>query len=1098
MKKKTYGKTRTKSCSFIKKVTGMVAAVSLAVGMIVLPDNISGTIRKVDAAQPVVKAANVVVVVKFAGDTSDYSVSGYNKAYTSAIEGAPRTYWEYFQRTFNGQNDKFWKGSFKEYFYDISGGRHQVDSVFPQTNDDGTVTYIEMDNTVDNYKGATGEALMIDEIARKLDEAYPSYDGAQLDLNNDGIIDNFMIIPSVTSQNQFTPHSSTGGNTSSFAGRKIGAYNVIENRTSAALPTGMFDIHTAAHEYIHTFGIPDYYRSSYQYAGSGENPVGIWDPMGVPGQRPWPLAVTREAIGWTTVNEKPAADNSYVLYDAAAAYNDADKVQALKFYTPMSASEYFVVEYRKAGSSSDKKSLDQGAPGDGLIVYRVNPSLKDEGNLQGKDYIYVFRPGDTSITASDGIVENAQVGLASYKATRQEIGSLDMNKKITDDAICYSDGRNSGIKINVTAQTDDSVSFNIQFADYSALKLWSPVTDRDGTSPFSSITASAAKAVADGNDIYILAEDIRSANILKYDGSDWKNLGECASGSSGIKTSIAAYDGTSYVFIADYSSGQGRTILKKYNNGVWQQVDVIEGYTANAPALGVAGGSLYALIDNNGKSAKLYKLIDGRLTETGEAIDVNSINSPEIFDYNGVPAVAYGNFSFSNGSANAAVLENGKWHNIMSDTSAYSVSNAVAVSDGVTYILNTYNSGDKIAKLRVIDANGSTDTYKLNGISQGASSGSISVDSGYVYISVVEDGNAITYTASADDLSKFTKLGGTTYSPAGGVSTVISNRVVYSAVVPEVRGTMDVRSYKALDKQDTTKPQPTTTAQAATKPQPTTTAQATTKPQPTTTAQAATKPQPTTTAQAATKPQPTTTAQATTKPQPTTTAQTASDTTGNSDDNNGADDSAKAGNAAASTAALGSLNVSGINATVSVKNGTVIKNAAGIAVNSGNVYLRAIPKTAGQSEADRIRQAVANQNMDLGNMQFVYYEVELVDAAGNPLTFDGNITVTFAYPEGTDAQTYTFKVLHLLKSGVLDVMDPYVISDGLSVEVSELSPFAIAYKEAASDVVQTGENVSSTQTGDRAPVVILMALIAVSAAVLLGITYSSKNRKSER
>ena len=1050
MKKKTYGKTRTKSCSFIKKVTGMVAAVSLAVGMIVLPDNISGTIRKVDAAQPVVKAANVVVVVKFAGDTSDYSVSGYNKAYTSAIEGAPRTYWEYFQRTFNGQNDKFWKGSFKEYFYDISGGRHQVDSVFPQTNDDGTVTYIEMDNTVDNYKGATGEALMIDEIARKLDEAYPSYDGAQLDLNNDGIIDNFMIIPSVTSQNQFTPHSSTGGNTSSFAGRKIGAYNVIENRTSAALPTGMFDIHTAAHEYIHTFGIPDYYRSSYQYAGSGENPVGIWDPMGVPGQRPWPLAVTREAIGWTTVNEKPAADNSYVLYDAAAAYNDADKVQALKFYTPMSASEYFVVEYRKAGSSSDKKSLDRGAPGDGLIVYRVNPSLKDEGNLQGKDYIYVFRPGDTSITASDGIVENAQVGLASYNATRQEIGSLDMNKKITDDAICYSDGRNSGIKINVTAQTDDSVSFNIQFADYSALKLWSPVTDRDGTSPFSSITASAAKAVADGNDIYILAEDIRSANILKYDGSDWKNLGECASGSSGIKTSIAAYDGTSYVLIADYSSGQGRTILKKYNNGVWQQVDVIEGYTANAPALGVSGGSLYALIDNNGKSAKLYKLIDGRLTETGEAIDVNSINSPEIFDYNGVPAVAYGNFSFSNGSANAAVLENGKWHNIMSDTSAYSVSNAVAVSDGVTYILNTYNSGDKIAKLRVIDANGSTDTYKLNGISQGASSGSISVDSGYVYISVVEDGNAITYTASADDLSKFTKLGGTTYSPAGGVSTVISNRVVYSAVVPEVRGTMDVRSYKALDKQDTTKPQPTTTAQA------------------------------------------------TTKPQPTTTAQTASDTTGNSDDNNGADDSAKAGNAAASTAASGSLNVSGINATVSVKNGTVIKNAAGIAVNSGNVYLRAIPKTAGQSEADRIRQAVANQNMDLGNMQFVYYEVELVDAAGNPLTFDGNITVTFAYPEGTDAQTYTFKVLHLLKSGVLDVMDPYVISDGLSVEVSELSPFAIAYKEAASDVVQTGENVSSTQTGDRAPVVILMALIAVSAAVLLGITYSSKNRKSER
>lgn len=386
------------------------------------------------------------------------------------------------------------------------------------------------------------------------------------------------------------------------------------------------------------------------------------------------------------------------------------------------------------------------------------------------------------------------------------------------------------------------------------------------------------------------------------------------------------------------------------------------------------------------------------------------------------------------------------------------------------------------------------------------------------------------------------------------------NNMVYSAVVPATVGAMDVRSYKALDKKTETytvrwvnydgtllqedtdiaagsmpsykgkapareadakytytfagwnpeivsvtkdvtytaqftakeiPSQPTTTVQATTAGQQETSQAATTQPattklQPTTTAQV------TTTAQATTKPQPTTAAQATT------TAQTDSDSTDNSDDNNDADDSAKADNAADSTAASGSLNVSGINATVSVKNGTVIKNAAGVAVNSGNVYLRAIPKTAGQSEADRIRQAVANQNVDLGDMQLVYYEVELVDAFGNPLTFDGNITVTFAYPEGTDAQTYTFKVLHLLKSGVLDVMDPYVTSEGLSVEVSELSPFAIAYKEAAQEVVQTGENVSSSQTVDRAPVVILMVLIAVSVAVLLGITYSSKNRKSER
>lgn len=47
-------------------------------------------------------------------------------------------------------------------------------------------------------------------------------------------------------------------------------------------------------------------------------------------------------------------------------------------------------------------TFDQTAPADGIIVYRVNPTYKDEGNLRGNDYIYVYRPNDTSITASAG------------------------------------------------------------------------------------------------------------------------------------------------------------------------------------------------------------------------------------------------------------------------------------------------------------------------------------------------------------------------------------------------------------------------------------------------------------------------------------------------------------------------------------------------------------------------------------------------------------------------------------------------------------------------------------------------------------------------
>ena len=70
--------------------------------------------------------------------------------------------------------------------------------------------------------------------------------------------------------------------------------------------------------------------------------------------------------------------------------------------------------------------------------------------------MYTVR-SDTSITASAGEIGKAQIGLPVYSAARQEIGSLDLNQTITDNAVCYSDGRNSGIHIKVTEQNVNSV-----------------------------------------------------------------------------------------------------------------------------------------------------------------------------------------------------------------------------------------------------------------------------------------------------------------------------------------------------------------------------------------------------------------------------------------------------------------------------------------------------------------------------------------------------------------------------------------------------------------------------------------------------------------
>ena len=145
----------------------------------------------------------MVVLVRFKGDMQGDNGTGFNKPYNSTIANAPRTYWESLIRKFNGVNDKFGAGSFKEYLRDISGGQHMVESVFPQTDGDGLICYLTMERTVDEYKSAVGEIQMIKEIAGQLNAKYPNLDGRTIDRDNDGIADNLMIIAQVQSNGHF-------------------------------------------------------------------------------------------------------------------------------------------------------------------------------------------------------------------------------------------------------------------------------------------------------------------------------------------------------------------------------------------------------------------------------------------------------------------------------------------------------------------------------------------------------------------------------------------------------------------------------------------------------------------------------------------------------------------------------------------------------------------------------------------------------------------------------------------------------------------------------------------------------------------------------
>ena len=63
-------------------------------------------------------------------------------------------------------------------------------------------------------------------FANQLNTKYPNLDGKMID--NDGVIDNLMIIASVQSHGHFVAHATNAGNDTKLAGKGIGPYNLIE------------------------------------------------------------------------------------------------------------------------------------------------------------------------------------------------------------------------------------------------------------------------------------------------------------------------------------------------------------------------------------------------------------------------------------------------------------------------------------------------------------------------------------------------------------------------------------------------------------------------------------------------------------------------------------------------------------------------------------------------------------------------------------------------------------------------------------------------------------------------------------------------------
>ena len=104
-----------------------------------------------------------------------------------------------------------------------------------------------------------------------------------------------------------------------------------------------YNVGVLCHEFGHVLGAPDYYH----YNGEGApTPVGGWDLMASNGNPPqYPSAFTKwKYFDWIDFIPEITLGGNYTLFPMTQQEDVAYKIAS-----PNSDSEYFVLEYRKAG-----------------------------------------------------------------------------------------------------------------------------------------------------------------------------------------------------------------------------------------------------------------------------------------------------------------------------------------------------------------------------------------------------------------------------------------------------------------------------------------------------------------------------------------------------------------------------------------------------------------------------------------------------------------------------------------------------------------------------------------------------------------------------
>ena len=342
------------------------------------------------------------------------------------------------------------QSSLKDYFHEVSYERLFLDTYhYPNSPDTIHITYVDtyprnffLQYSASNPTGyrdnerTAREHALLERACKFVESQLP--DSLNFDADDDGRIDNVcFVLQGGTAgwSHLLWPHRwSLYSRNVTLKGKRVWDYLLMLENS--------FNVGTLCHEFFHVLGAPDLYH--YNDTGA-PTAVGAWDLMDASGNPPQYMgAFMKYKYGkWIPSLNQITESGTYTINPLQ---NPEQNIYMVK--SPLSLSEYFVIEYRKREGRYENRT-----PGTGLVIYRINPSAGN-GNAQGPpDEVYVYRPGGT-------LSANGSIGSAAMGTTRRE-----MNDFTDPSPFLYNGGQGGrgGLDIfNVSDAGGETMTFEVR------------------------------------------------------------------------------------------------------------------------------------------------------------------------------------------------------------------------------------------------------------------------------------------------------------------------------------------------------------------------------------------------------------------------------------------------------------------------------------------------------------------------------------------------------------------------------------------------------------------------------------------------------------